>query len=448
MRILQTIKTQHRTIRLAVVLLIMCGVVKPAFAAGIGNFIVGGQVVGSAAKYPFMASVQLDPFGFGRFNHSCGGSLIAERWVLTAAHCVRSSVFGTTYSPEQVGVVIGASDLSSRTGTFILAEEIIVHPNYEISTVRNDIALIRLSSAYAAPLVVLPATDSPIPVVDETSIVTGWGATAENGAGSNQLREVALPVISNAACFPFYPDYFDSRLALCAGGSRAGGQDSCTGDSGGPLLVARDNVYVIAGIISFGAGCARRGVPGVYTRVEAYTDWIKSITTGTLEVGEQLVGEPADNTVITRLGVNSSTVGSILAGEVAYYDVSGARQVNLTSSSGDADLFIIDDANFQAISAELLKCVSENADQVIDSCTVDQSSDGAFAVVFGYKDTQFTISSQSILSNVNTVQPFSNGAGASSSSTTSIGSLSLWFIFFIAIAGQCRRVVNLRFSRR
>jgi len=409
-----------------------------SYAVGFGNFIVGGQVVGSAAKYPFMASVQLDKFSSGQYTHTCGGTLIAELWVVTAAHCVISTDFGVTYSPSRIGLVLGKSNLAAPGGTFILAEQIIPHPDYNPNFVRNDIALIKLSSPYIAPVAVLPAEDSPGPVVDESSIVTGWGSLTETGVSSNQLREVALPVISNAACFPFYPELFDSRTAVCAGGSRLGGQDSCKGDSGGPLLVGRNNVNVIAGVISFGDGCARPGVPGVYTRVESFVDWITSITTGTLEYGEELKGEPVDNTAITRLSVNTSSAGNVLAGNVAYYDVSGARQVNLTSTTGDADLYMIDDASFQAISSELLKCVSRTANQ-LDICNVDQSADGAYAVVFGYTDSDYTISTQSLVTNTNTVQPFGNGADTISASSSSGGVVSLWMLFLVSL---------LRFARR
>lgn len=443
MRLLNTrfsllvLRLQSTKLPFMVRLLMLCVLLVPGIskATGVGSFIVGGQAVNSAAKYPFMASIQLDPFNFGEYSHSCGGTLISQFWVLTAAHCMRNS-FGRTYNPDNVGIILGKPDLAGGGGTFVNAEEIILHPQYDPNTVRNDIALIRLASPYASPLAVLPAEGSPVPVIGESSIVAGWGALVEGGRASNLLREVALPVISNAACFPFYPSNFDSRLALCAGGSRSGGQDSCSGDSGGPLLVVRDNVYVVAGIISFGAGCARRGVPGVYTRVEAYTAWITAIASGTLEFGEQLRGQPVDDTVITQLDVNTARSGSILAGEVAYYNVSGARQVNLVSNTGDADLFVIDDADFQAISSELLRCVSENATP-LDVCVINQQ-DSAYAVVFGYTDTDYTISTQRVISDSNTVNSFT-GSGTEASGFFGSGALSIWLLMLLPAIRWCRR---------
>uniref|UniRef100_A0A182S864 Vitamin K-dependent protein C n=1 Tax=Anopheles maculatus TaxID=74869 RepID=A0A182S864_9DIPT len=117
---------------------------------------------------------------------------------------------------------------------------------------------------------------------NKLGIVTGWGATSENGAISTNLQEVTVPIMSNADCRK--TGYGPTRITdnmLCAGFDE-GKKDSCQGDSGGPLHVIKqnstDNVHQIAGIVSWGEGCAKPNYPGVYTRVNRFGTWIKSNT--------------------------------------------------------------------------------------------------------------------------------------------------------------------------
>jgi len=105
--------------------------------------------------------------------------------------------------------------------------------------------------------------------------VAGWGATSEGGAGSDRLKEVALPIVSDAQCAAHYGSSTVAATEVCAGYPE-GGQDSCQGDSGGPFMVRNGGSWLLAGIVSWGDGCARPGVPGVYAEVGALASFIDS----------------------------------------------------------------------------------------------------------------------------------------------------------------------------
>ena len=207
--------------------------------------IVGGEFVDPACpdcKYPFMVSVQWTGNWGG---HYCGGSLVREDWVVTAAHCMEGeSTSGTV-------VKIGLHNVNGTTGSETrYIDEIIIHPQYSGWSLDNDYALLHLTQ---------PSSFEPIQLVtDEShheepvmSTVMGWGATySGDWNGSTYLMEVDVPI--DDSCGNIGNQVTDNMI--CAGDFN-GGEDSCQGDSGGPLIMTNsDGEYELIGIVSWGYG--------------------------------------------------------------------------------------------------------------------------------------------------------------------------------------------------
>uniref|UniRef100_A0A3P9MF45 Peptidase S1 domain-containing protein n=1 Tax=Oryzias latipes TaxID=8090 RepID=A0A3P9MF45_ORYLA len=240
--------------------------------ANLNSRIVGGQNA-LPGSWPWQVSLQSS-------YHFCGGSLINNQWVLTAAHCFPSR------SASGVNAVLGLQSLQGSNPNRVsrTIKTVIVHPNYNSGTQNNDIALLQLSSPvtfnnYITP-VCLPSTGSTFYSGVKTW-VTGWG---DIGSGVSlpapeTLQEVQIPIVGNRRCKCSYGASSITDNMMCAG-LLAGGKDSCQGDSGGPLVIKQNNRWIQAGVVSFGNGCAEPDFPGVYTRVSRYQTWINTqITT-------------------------------------------------------------------------------------------------------------------------------------------------------------------------
>ena len=231
-----------------------------AAAAPIGGpspAVVGGTNA-AQGEFPWMV----------RLSMGCGGAVIAQRVVLTAAHCVRPTGSYTRYT-----ATINRANLSDTSvGQSIRSTYVYRAPQYA-STGTYDWALIELASAPdVAPLSI--ANQGETSLNSGSFTVIGWGATREGGSQSTTLKKASVPFVSDATCGQAYPDLAPAT-ELCAGYS-AGGVDTCQGDSGGPMVKNVNGVWREVGIVSYGEGCARAGYPGVYSEIQAFSNAIKA----------------------------------------------------------------------------------------------------------------------------------------------------------------------------
>ncbi|GAB1869856.1 CLIP domain-containing serine protease [Camponotus japonicus] len=260
--------------------------------------VIGGNKTG-VFEYPWMALIAYDT-GRSTPEFRCGGTIISKRYILTAAHCV-------TQLPTEIrsvkGVRVGDHDISKErdcdydeSGLEVACaeryqdfavESLYFHPDYTRTKLQNDIAIIKLNGSIDfRPLSVKPIClpfGSAARLDQKKMVVTGWGAT-ESGPRSQDLLQAKLPLVTNEHCKDVYKRSTQIWYKqLCAGGLRD--VDSCFGDSGGPLqtvgLYNGNTIRTIQhGVVSYGVKeCGTAGIPGVYTRVAYYMDWILNTMT-------------------------------------------------------------------------------------------------------------------------------------------------------------------------
>ncbi|XP_042553035.1 complement factor D [Dipodomys spectabilis] len=229
--------------------------------------ILGGQEA-KAHERPYMASVQVNG------THLCGGVLVAEQWVLSAAHCLEDAAHG------KMQVLLGAHSLSRPEPTKRRYDVLhaVPHPDSRPESIAHDLLLLQLSEKAALGPAVrpLPWQRENRDVAPGTLCdVAGWGVVSHAGRRPDRLQHVRLPVMDRATCNErVHYDGAISESMMCAQSNR---RDSCRGDSGGPLVCGG----VVEGVVTSGSRvCGNRKKPGIYTRVSNYTSWIDGIMAG------------------------------------------------------------------------------------------------------------------------------------------------------------------------
>jgi hypothetical protein len=266
----------------------------PAYA------IVGGETA-TPGDYPWNVALVFANNPNTYHAQYCGGALIDPQWVVTGAHCAALGELSQTAA--DIEVVVGRHQLSSNEGQRIPVTQIVLHPAFNPLTYQNDIALLKLASPATATPIALPQSDTSLDDAGVMATLIGWGETydpdnvpieqaAPIPGKPDQLREVTLPIISNALCAEHYDGVLYDGLIrreetlfstmLCAGYPE-GGKDSCWGDSGGPLVVQNPSGdWTLIGIVNIngdhsqGGLCAEPSLETMYTRVSAFQDFIQT----------------------------------------------------------------------------------------------------------------------------------------------------------------------------
>ncbi|KAF5276222.1 hypothetical protein FQR65_LT04027 [Abscondita terminalis] len=256
---------------------------EPPISIGVGPSVIGGERA-SAEEFPHMAVL-----GYGDENAIlwlCGGSLISEDYILTAAHCTYSQEYGDVKFVRLGDLNLKLETDDAQPQTFKVAS-IVRYPEYKPPIQYHDIALIKLDKPANFTKYVRPACLYTKQVLPEfpKAIATGWGKLGFVGDTSDDLMKVTLAYYTIDRCRQVYsnagqrrlPNGISEDIQICAGGINES-KDTCQGDSGGPLQIrSEDNykLYHIVGVTSFGKGCGVINTPGVYTRVSNYVKWIE-----------------------------------------------------------------------------------------------------------------------------------------------------------------------------
>ncbi|XP_042339817.1 proproteinase E-like [Plectropomus leopardus] len=244
-----------------------CG--RPSYPPSVSRVVNG--VDARPFSWPWQISLQYR--SGSSFRHTCGGTLLAPNWVLTAGHCI---------GPRTYRVVLGEYDITKEEGyeQYRDVEKIVVHPHWDENCLScgNDIAMIKLASPAILSDKVQPSCvpeSGEIVPHEYPCYITGWGRVYSDGPIASKLQQALLPVVGHSVCSS--SDWWGGTVKptmICAGGDIRSG---CHGDSGGPLnCKGSDGRWYVQGVTSFvsSLGCNTPNRPTVFTRTSSFTKWI------------------------------------------------------------------------------------------------------------------------------------------------------------------------------
>ncbi|XP_075977377.1 transmembrane protease serine 9-like [Anticarsia gemmatalis] len=249
--------------------------------------IVGGSLI-DISQVPYQVGLVITINWF--WTSVCGGSVISNNRVVTAAHCQHDGVNTAT----NMVVALGTNTIFSG-GVRLSTRDVTMHPQWNPRNAFNDIAVIRLPSSVSFNNVIQPIALPDNHVNNNfdgwNALASGFGATSDGGSGipsTQRISAVTLPIISNAACTAVYGEWMHNTN-ICTSG--AGGRGTCGGDSGGPLAVLINNSRVLVGVTSYGSsnGC-QAGDPAAFARVTSFISWIHSQKQVSLSMMKVFVG--------------------------------------------------------------------------------------------------------------------------------------------------------------
>ncbi len=310
------VKVKHRMLKRAqfTILLSACAAAwaLPSMADDSGVAIIDNttRIIGgdqsAAGQFPYISALVRNSSASLVNRQFCGASVINNKWLMTAAHCMYDQ-FGGRISNDSFKAVVGITNLRTESPTEYVVSNYFIHPGYNNNSqdIANDIALIELATNTSQTPVSLFSDNANV-LVGYNATVAGWGATDYSDPTQplfpDELRHALVPIVSRDVCNAAVS--YDGNISsnqICAGFAQ-GGIDSCVGDSGGPLIANFEGVPAQLGIVSYGRGCAEALFYGVYTNVGQYVDWISQYTQ------VSTVGTP--RTLAAENGANDNIGGS------------------------------------------------------------------------------------------------------------------------------------------